>query len=97
MTVTQPADYSWLATLLELLIERYDDTAARQLLRDASVRRLALDAFAPELIAAGAARAVLASAEAENLLTAVAALRVKFSPDEARMKVRLNIAMRQRH
>jgi hypothetical protein len=94
LTAAPRDDYAWLATLLDLLLERYSDDAARALLRDPEARAEVFRVLAPDLVAAGASQSQLDSAEVDNLLMAIAALRVKFAPEEARAKVRLNIAMR---
>jgi hypothetical protein len=84
-----------MATLLELLQARYDRPAAMELLRDLDARARALTALSSDLEAAGMPPGLLSTAEGENLFVAVLSLRLKFSEDEARQKVAMNIAMRE--
>lgn len=88
------ATWEWLEALLDLLFERFDDAGARALLRDPALRRAALGQLSDHLAAAGAPADLADSAHGDNLVMAVLALRVKFPRDEARAKVRRNIAMR---
>ena len=81
--------------LLDLLFAEYDREAAMRQLRDEVARTAAIEAVAPRLTAAGLPPGFLASEAGANLYLAVLTLRIKFPPDEATQKVRLNIAMRE--
>ena len=87
--------YRWMEALLLALFDRWDDQQARELLRNAASRPFALAELMPALIEDGADPALLASAAGENLVLAVLALRLKFPRDEALVKVRQNIVMRE--
>ena len=82
--------------LLELLYDRYDRRRAVEFLRDERARAGALADLAAELVAAGMPPEMGSSEEGQNLFVAVLTLRVKFPIEEARQKVALNIAMRER-
>jgi hypothetical protein len=84
-----------MATLLVALFERYDRSAALDLLRDIDTRQRAIDELSPELVAAGMPESMLTTSEGQNLFVAVLSLRLKFSKAEALEKVALNIAMRE--
>lgn len=88
------ASWAWLETLLDLLFERFDDAGAKALLLDPELRHGAVEQLADTLVGAGAPADLADSSQGDNLVMAVLALRVKFPRDEARGKVRRNIAMR---
>lgn len=89
------ASYRWMATLLDLLFERYEQPDALAMLRDTRAREPALQSLAPDLESHGMPPEMLATPEGQNLFVAVLSLRLKFPKDEARQKVALNIAMRE--
>ncbi|HYI16559.1 MAG TPA: hypothetical protein VEX37_14275 [Thermomicrobiales bacterium] len=83
-------------TLLALLFARYERPEALTILRDAEAREREKASLAPQLETAGMPTGMLATSEGENLFVAVLSLRLKFTEDEAREKVALNISMRER-
>jgi hypothetical protein len=95
VTSTGSPNYHWMATLLDLLFERFDRDAAMTLLRDPQAREQAKCQLAPVLEPTGMPSGMLATPEGQNLFVAVLSLRLKFSEEEARQKVALNIAMRE--
>lgn len=97
MTSSGTTEYRWMETLLELLFARYVRADALALLRDLDAREHATAQLSPDLETAGMPPGTLATSEGQNLFVAVLTLRLKFQEDEARQKVALNIAMRERH
>lgn len=87
--------YRWMETLLDLLNADYDRPTAMSMLRDVTVRAQAITVIEGQLEGSGMAPGFLQTDAGENLFVAVLSLRIKFPIEEAREKVRLNIAMRE--
>jgi hypothetical protein len=92
---TGRSDYRWMATLLDLLFDRFSRAEALALLRDLDARARATESLTPDLERAGLPPGMLTAQEGQNLFVAVLGLRLKFPIDEARQKVALNISMRE--
>ncbi|MEX1157886.1 MAG: hypothetical protein WEC79_03020 [Thermomicrobiales bacterium] len=90
------ADYQWMEALLDALFVGYGLDEAMTLLRSPGERERAMQRLSAELEAGGMPAGMLASPEGQNLFVAVLSLRIKFPEPEAREKVALNIAMRER-
>jgi len=84
-----------MTSVLDLLYEQCDASAARELLRDRDALAEAIDARASELLAAGMPRELLGHQTGASLIASLLTLRVRFPIDEARGKVEQNIAMRE--
>lgn len=82
--------------LLDALFAGYERDEAMTLVRDLGERERAMKRLSFDLEAAGMPAGMLASPEGQNLFVAVLSLRIKFPEHEAREKVALNIAMRER-
>jgi hypothetical protein len=93
--MTAQPSYRWMATLLDILVERFDKAAAMTLLRDESARDTAMLDLAEELQRAGMPAGMLDTHEGSSLFLAVLALRLKFPLDVAHEKVQRNIDMRE--
>ncbi len=87
--------FRWMTSVLELLYEQCDASAARELLRDRDALAEAIDARAGQLVAAGMPVELLASRSGASLIASLLTLRVRFPLDEARRRVEQNIAMRE--
>ena len=83
-------DENWMRSALAALIDHVDDTTAREALADDA----AFDGLRARL-EADPVPDMPAGDRGDNLLRALLALRVKFSPDEARAKLETNLAMRR--
>jgi len=79
--------------LLTILYEEYTARAAVRLLRDETAREAVVPLLAAALEQRGYASDGLTAATGDSLLQGLLALRTKFPLEEAREKVRINIAM----
>ncbi len=86
-------DRRWMEPLLEILYEDYSATAAVRLLRDEAAREAIVPLLASTLELRGHQSDGLTASAGDGLLQGLLALRTKFPLEEAREKVRLNIAM----
>lgn len=87
--------HRWMQTLLDLLYLEYDRAQAMRMLQDEQARAEAVSVLERRLEDAGMASGLLDTDPGRNLFVAVLTLRLKFPIEEAREKVRLNIAMRE--
>ena len=93
MTEREP-ERQWMLPLLDILYDEYTEIAAVRLLRDGAARAAVLPLLVTALEKRTASPNGLMSATGDTLLQGLLALRAKFPWEEAREKVRLNIAMR---
>ena len=88
--------YRWMETLLDELFAGLERSEALTLLSDDLERGRVMQHLSSGLEAAGMPAGLLASSEGQHLFIAVLTLRIKFQRQDAREKVALNIAMRER-
>lgn len=86
-------DRRWMSPLLTILYEDYTALAAARLLRDETAREGLVPLLAVALEQRGFASDGLTAATGDALLQGLLALRTKFPLEDAREKVRVNIAM----
>ena len=87
--------YRWMETLLDTLLRDYERDACVKMVSDPAARHAVSLAVRECLEGSGMEAGFLQTTPGDNLFVAVLGLRLKFSPDEARAKVALNIAMRE--
>lgn len=91
---TEGLDRGWMLPLAQILYEEYTPLAAVRLLQDDLAREAVLPLLAAALERRGAPADGLLADDGDSLLQGLLSLRAKFPWEEAREKVRRNIAMR---
>lgn len=86
-------DRAWMLPMLDLLFDEYTETAAVRLLRDDYAREAMLPLLTTALADRGQIATGLDGPNGDNLLQGLLTLRAKFPREDAREKVRTNIAM----
>jgi hypothetical protein len=89
-------EFQWMRNALDVLYDAMSEERARQLLYNEPERTAALETLRTTLSGNNPPQAIPTGDLSDNLFQALLAIRIKFSPEEGRQKVELNIAMRQR-